>query len=594
MMPSNTRAGQDAGFDAIVVGAGIGGMVSAAYLAAAGKRTLLLEAYDVIGGCTHAFRRAGKWEFDVGVHYLGDCGPGGAIPTILRGVGLDRKVEFLPLDPAGFDTIVFPDLTVRIPVGWDNYLNNLCAAFPAERQRIRKVVGILRRIGGSIDHSRTPASLGGQAAFVRRAGFAARWAMLPLTTLLDAHRLSPRLKAAMSVQYGTYASPPHRTPVAVHAFMLQNFLSDGAWFPRGGGQVLSARLGEVIVANGGQIRTRSTVRRIRTEHGAATGVELADGTRFDAPIVVSNADLKRTYLDLVGREHLRRRTIRRVERFRMSQPFFNCYLGVDVDLGQWIPNTNFYSVPTAEDVTSLFRDLAENRGDYTLDERIEQARRRLPAYVSVTTVKDPGNPHAAPPGSSVLEVMTLVPGEPEAWGLDRWPEPSDNSYQDHPGYRRIKEAFTEIMIRRVKEVIPGIENHIVWREAATPLTQHRYTRASGGTPYGLELSIGQFGPLRPGVRTEIAGLYLCGASTAWGPAVEGAMLSGLHAAGAALGRDLDAEIRAGTTYGRPPTGPADPPDWDALATARKLATRAPRTPPAPAHTTEQATGATPR
>ncbi|WP_216206267.1 phytoene desaturase family protein [Amycolatopsis aidingensis] len=270
-MPSSTRAGQDAGFDAIVVGAGIGGMVSAAYLAAAGKRTLLLEAYNVIGGYTHAFRRAGKWEFDVGVHYLGDCGPGGAIPTILRGVGLDRKVEFLPLDPAGFDTIVFPDLTVRIPVGWDNYLDNLCAAFPAERQRIRKVVGILRRIGGSIDHSRTPASLGGQAAFVRRAGFATRWAMLPLTTLLDTYRLSPRLKAAMPAQYGTYASPPHRTPVAVHAFMLQNFLSDGAWFPRGGGQVLSARLGEVIVANGGQIRTRSTVRRIRTEHGAATG-----------------------------------------------------------------------------------------------------------------------------------------------------------------------------------------------------------------------------------------------------------------------------------------------------------------------------------
>ncbi|WP_216206271.1 phytoene desaturase family protein [Amycolatopsis aidingensis] len=224
-------------------------------------------------------------------------------------------------------------------------------------------------------------------------------------------------------------------------------------------------------------------------------------------------------------------------------------------------------MPTAEDVTSLFKDLAENRGGYTLDERIEQAR-RLPAYVSVTTVKDPGNPHAAPPGSSVLEVMTLVPDEPGAWGLDRWPEPGDNGYQDDPGYRRIKEAFTEIMIRRVSEVIPGIENHIVWREAATPLTQHRHTRASGGTPYGLELSIGQFGPLRPGVRTEIAGLYLCGASTAWGPAVEGAMLSGLHAAGAALGRDLDAEIRAGTIYGRPPAGPADPPGWTASSASR--------------------------
>ncbi|UQA92040.1 phytoene desaturase family protein [Streptomyces halobius] len=579
MEPSETRSGPDTHrFDAIVVGSGVGGMVSAAYLAAAGKRTLVLESYDVIGGCTHVFRRAGKWEFDVGVHYLGDCGPDGQIPTILRGVGLDKKVEFLPLDSSGFDTIVFPDLTLKIPVGWDNYVRNLCAAFPAEQRQIRKVVGILRRIGGSIDHSSTPASLRGYAMFAQRAGLAARWAMLPLTLLLNAYRLSPRLKAAMAVQYGTYASPPHRTPVAVHAFMLQNFLSSGAWFPQGGGQVLSARLGEVVVAHGGQIRTRCPVKRILVEDKTVTGVELENGTRFTAPIVVSNADIKKTYLDLVGSRHLRRSTVRRVERFRMSQSFFNCYLGVDIDLSERIPNTNFYSVPTSEDVTSLFKDLAENRGGYTLDERIEQARKRLPAYISVTTIKDPDNPTAAPAGSSVLEVMTLVPDEPQAWGLGGWPEVGDDSYRADVDYLRIKEAFTEIMIQRVSEVIPGIEDHILWREAATPVTQHRYTRSSAGTPYGLEMSITQFGPFRPGVRTEINGLYLCGASTAWGPAVEGAMLSGLHAAGAALNRDLGAEIHAGTVLGNGHPH-HDPHNWDPLAAAKKLATRTPRTPP---------------
>jgi ferredoxin--NADP+ reductase len=119
-----------------------------------------------------------------------------------------------------------------------------------------------------------------------------------------------------------------------------------------------------------------------------TGVQLTDGTRFFAPIVVSNADIKKTYLQLVGPQHLRRRTVRRIRGFRMSQPFFNCYLGVDIDLTKRMGNTNFYSLPTAEDVTSLYRDLAENKQRRTIDELIAEARKRLPAYVSVTTVKD--------------------------------------------------------------------------------------------------------------------------------------------------------------------------------------------------------------
>jgi hypothetical protein len=73
---------------------------------------------------------ARSYEFDVGVHYIGECGPGGVIPMVLRGVGLEGRVRFLPMDPDGFDTIAMQGLTVRVPHGWDRYRARLVEALP--------------------------------------------------------------------------------------------------------------------------------------------------------------------------------------------------------------------------------------------------------------------------------------------------------------------------------------------------------------------------------------------------------------------------------------------------------------------------------
>ena len=78
----------EAGWDAIVIGSGMGGLTTAAYLATNGLRTLVLEKNYVAGGNSHVFRRKQRFEFDVGGHYIGDRGPEGMSPTVLRGVGL--------------------------------------------------------------------------------------------------------------------------------------------------------------------------------------------------------------------------------------------------------------------------------------------------------------------------------------------------------------------------------------------------------------------------------------------------------------------------------------------------------------------------
>ncbi len=560
-------------WDAIVVGAGLGGLTAAGYLTAAGRRTLLLEQYDVVGGCSHVFRRKREWEFEVGVHYLGDCGPGGQIPTVLRGLGLDDRIEFLPMDPDGFDTLCYPDVTLRVPRGWDHYLANVIDAFPGEERAVRRYLGIMRRLGEALDRSATPASLGGMAAFAARGRLASAWALVPLNRLLQACGLSERARAALSVQCGSYVCPPSRTPVALHAAFLHNYVKDGAYYPKGGGQVLAAHMTDLIRTHGGDVRTRAQVERILVHNGHVTGVRLRDGEELFAPAVVSGADIKRTYLEMVGREHLSARTVRRVDGWRMTLPFVNVYLGLDIDLADRMPNTNLFSMPTWDSLDLLWTDTVQGIGARAPAVWHEELRGRLGAYVHSSTVKDPGGDYA-PTGHSAVEVMVPFVPEHRAWGVDHGPHQGED-YGSNPRYLEAKDAITGIMVDRAAEVIPGLRDHLVYQEAATPITQERYTLSTGGAAYGIEMSIDQFGPFRPKPRTEIGGLHLAGASQAWGPGVEGAMLSGLHAAGAVLRRDLAREIRAGLVLGNPSKLAGGGPGWDPLLASKRMS-RKPR------------------
>jgi hypothetical protein len=86
----------------------------------------------------------------------------------------------------------------------------------------------------------------------------------------------------------------------------------------------------------------------------------------------------------------------------------------------------------------------------------------------------------------------------------------------------------------------------------------------------LECNIKQFGPFRPRSRTPVKGLFICGTSTAWGPSIEGSVISGMQAAAAVLDRDLDAEIRSGKIYGDPSILTSGGTGWDPLKTTSNL------------------------
>ncbi|MGL6236444.1 MAG: phytoene desaturase family protein [Segniliparus sp.] len=559
-------------FDAIVIGSGLGGATAAAYLAAAGQRVLLLERYSVLGGSSHVFRRQGKWEFDCGVHFIGDCGPEGKVPTLLHGLGLDDRIEWLPMDADGFDTIIGPGLELRTPFGWDSYQANLLATFPGEARGLRRYVSVLRKLGEAYDRSLSPSSKTEFARALARSGTAAPFAMAPYISLLLACGLKPRTILALSVQSGALATTPTRIATIAHAMYLQNYAAGGSYYPKGGGQMLVAGLAEVIRSHGGQIRTNTGVERILVESGRATGVRLDGGQRVFAPVVISGADTIRTFTDLVGLEHLPLAYRQRVKSWKMSFPMINGYFGVELDVSA-TPNSNYFAIPTWEDTTSLLsllrleRQVARAKGQ---PDRVSWARefaRRQPMFVQSSTRRDLSNRRSAPAGHAAIQVQTIAPYDPGLWGFDGY-DVRSGEYRKDKTYLEVKKIVVDGMLQRMEQAYPGSSSNVRWCELATPATQERFVGNSGAAPFGLECLPRQIGLLRPGVRTPVRGLFLVGTNTAFGPGTEGAMISGQHAAGAVLGRDLASEVQAGAVIADPSRLASWAADFDPLDECR--------------------------
>jgi ferredoxin--NADP+ reductase len=542
-------------WDAIVIGSGLGGLSAAAHLATNDKRVLVLEQYDVAGGCSQTFRRKREWQFDVGLHYVGGVHTG-EIGSVLRGVGLDRRIDWVEMDPNGFDTLLFPNHQIRVPKGWDRYEDRLLAAFPEEGKGLKRCLETLQAVAAQLRKAEMPRSTLDYLRYPLRAPAVVRWGMRPLTELFDHFKVSPEARAVIGAQSGDYATPPSRAPVALHAGLLDHYLREGAYYPRGGGQVLAAHLIDVIHTHGGRVRTRAEVEEIKTENGRARGVRLTTGEQIRADVIISTADIKRTFLRMLDPEAVAAPLRRKIAGYRMAAPLFCVYLGVERDLTEAMPNTNYWCHPSYD---------AE--AEYA--ESTPHAATAPATYITSASVKDPEGHDHAPEGCSTLELMSWVTPDPEAWGV-AGTRPANGAYSKEQRYRDAKEALTERLIDVAEGVLGELRPQIRWREAATPLTQERYTLTSEGSSYGIELATDQIGPRRPAPKTPIGGLYLAGASARRGHGIAGVLMGGRDAAGAVLGRDLADEVKGGAVFADVDRLTAGGPDFDPLAACRRL------------------------
>lgn len=430
-------------WDAIVIGSGMAELTCAAYLAVCGRRVLVLERHDVAGGNAQVFRRRRVHQFDVGTHYLGDCGDDGVLPAILAGLGVADRVRFRSLDPDGFDRIIVPGARIDVPTGWDRYRERLFAALPEDAPGVGTFVDVCATLALA---NRTRLLAPADSGLGPPPPDAVRWRRRTLAQLFDHCGLSHRARALLSAQLGNYGSTPSATPVGTHAGMVDAYLR-GAYYPAGGGQTIVAAMVEALEAHDGVLWTASPVSRLLVEGGAARGVLLEDGRELRAPVVVTDADFPRTT----------------TEPTRLG--LATLYVVLDTDEPR--RNANVWWWDT-DDVDGAFERMRAGALD--------------PAFVTLTfaSVKDPAPGAVCPPGHTNFQILSLCPADHALWGVADDGPAAALRYRRTPAYQAAKQRFADRMLDLAERAIGPFRDRIAYLEAATPLTQERYTLSSGG------------------------------------------------------------------------------------------------------------------
>ncbi|GAB1545132.1 carotene isomerase [Scytonema sp. NUACC21] len=485
-------------YDVIVIGSGIGGLVTATQLAAKGARVLVLEQYLIPGGSAGYFERQG-YRFDVGASMIFGFGQTGTTNLLTKALKVvNVNLETIP-DPVQIHYHLPEGLNLKVERVYENFLQNLTAYFPHESKGIRQFYDECWKVFHCLN-SMELLSLE-EPRYLMRVFLQKPLACLGLAKYLPqnvgdvAKRYikDPQLLKFIDMEcYCWSVVPAHMTPMINAGMVFSDRHYGGVNYPKGGVGQIAQKLVEGLVKTGGQIQYQARVSKILIEKKRAIGVQLKGGQVYRAKRVVSNATRWDTFGKLLNQQEMPSDEKKWQQRYQKSPSFLSLHAGVKTSALP--PGTECHHI-----VLEAWEKMVSPEG--TL-------------FVSVPTLLDPD---LAPSGYHIMHAFT------PSW-IDDWQGLSASEYEQK------KEQAAWRMIDRLEKIFPGLDAGLDYLEVGTPRTHRRFLGREDGTygpipRYKLRGLLGM-----PFNRTAIPGLYCVGDSSFPGQGLNAVAFSGFACA----------------------------------------------------------------
>jgi all-trans-retinol 13,14-reductase len=466
-------------YDVVIIGSGLGGLVSAIILAKEGYSVCVLEKNNQYGGNLQTFVRD-KTIFDTGIHYIGGLGEGQNLHQYFKYLGIIDHLNLKKLDENAFDIISFENDNTEYPhaQGYENFVHQLEKHFPEEKENISNYCKKLKTICDSFPL------------------YNLKWEgrydndilALNAKETIDSFTQNEKLKAVLAGSNFLYAGIPGKSPFYVHALIVNSYIQS-SWRCINGGSQITKQLLKQLKKHGGEFYKHKEVTHFDVENHKINSVQMKDGTQVSGKLFISNIEPKTT-LKMAGQENFRKPFFNRIQSLEGVLSAFSLYLVFKPETFKYI-NHNYYHFKNSDEVWTA-HEYDENSWPKT--------------YMASMNASKENEIWAD--GMTFITYMKFDDVLPWAETFNTTVEKNNRgeSYEEFKA-RKAAKFLDEIEIK-----FPGIRECVKSVYTSTPLSYRDYIGGDNGNMYGyVKDSSNPMKTLIPS-KTKLENLYLTGQS----------------------------------------------------------------------------------